>query len=80
MAMIASVKETLKNPQSFQWKIFLLKPNDVVEPKVFPVAVVMFLTASCSGLLFVLSPDMSGYLGIANKGWFFFSMFFLPYS
>jgi MFS family permease len=72
MAMIASVKETLKNPQSFQWKIFLLKPNDVVEPKVFPVAVVMFLTASCSGLLFVLSPDMSGYLGIANKGWFFF--------
>ena len=69
--IISTVKETLEKPMSFKWSVFLIKPSDIIEKDVLPVAVVMFLTAGCSGLLFVLSPDMSVYLGIENKGWFF---------
>jgi MFS family permease len=36
-----------------------------------PAAVVMFLTATCSGIIFVVTPDISAYLGIENKGFFF---------
>jgi MFS family permease len=69
--MVKSVKETLEEPKPFSWKMFRLKKDEFFEVKVLPVAIVMFLTASCSGILFVLSPDLSTYLGIENKGWFF---------
>jgi len=69
--MVKSIKETLAEPTPFEWKMFRLKKDEFFEIKVLPVAMVMFLTASCSGILFVLSPDLSGYLGIENKGWFF---------
>lgn len=69
--MVKSIKETLEKQKPFNWAIFQLKKDEFFELKVFPVATVMFLTASCSGILFVLSPDLSTYLGIENKGWFF---------
>jgi MFS family permease len=69
--LIIRVKETLENPTPFHFSIFKIGKKDIVEKQVYPAAVVMFLTAACSGLLFVLSPDMSVYLGIDNKGWFF---------
>jgi MFS family permease len=31
---------------------------------------VMFLTAPASGIIFILTPDMSKFMGIPNKGWF----------
>jgi len=65
------VSETLKNTQSFHPKQFLITWRDVFEPSVLPSAVVMFLSAMCSGIIFVLTPDLSGYLGINNKGFFF---------
>ena len=71
LLIIVSVKETLANPKPFKWSVFKIQPSDVIEKDVLPVAVVMFLTAACSGLLFVLSPDMSVFLDIENKGWFF---------
>lgn len=69
--MVKSIKETLEKPKPFSWGMFKLKKDEFFEVKVLPVAIVMFLAASCSGLLFVLSPDLSTYLGIENKGWFF---------
>jgi MFS family permease len=69
--MIKSVKETLKDKKRFHPSVFLLKKTEVYEKNVLPVAMTMFLSAACSGLLFVISPDLSGYLGIENKGWFF---------
>lgn len=71
LILVHQVKETLEKPQPFNWSVFKVGLNDILEPAVFPVAVTMFLTASCSGMLFVLSPDISEYLGIDNKGWFF---------
>lgn len=71
MLLITKVQETLSNPKPFHWGVFKIGKNEVVEKRVYPAAVVMFLTAACTGLVFVLSPDISVYLGIPNKGWFF---------
>jgi MFS family permease len=65
------VEETLENPQKFDGSQLKVNWKDVVEPSVVPAAVVMILTASCSGIIFVLAPDISGFLGIENKGFFF---------
>ncbi|MEY4522600.1 MAG: hypothetical protein RIT10_1785 [Bacteroidota bacterium] len=69
--LIAYVKETLEVQQKFKLHHLSIKVQDVFEPSVLPAAFVMFLTASCSGIIFVLTPDISDYLGINNKGWFF---------
>ena len=65
------VKETLEEKQPFKLRILRIQWKDVVEPSVFPAAVVMFLTATSSGIIFVITPDISNFLGINNKGWFF---------
>jgi MFS family permease len=71
MLIISTVKETHPTPEKLNYSIFLIKKDEVYEKNVIPAAVVMFLTASCTGLIFVVTPDMSGYLGINNKGWYF---------
>ena len=65
------VEETLDNPEKFDGSQLKVNLKDVVEPSVIPAAIVMILTASCSGIIFVLAPDISGFLGIENKGFFF---------
>lgn len=69
--LMTRTSETLANPQRFNRKQLIIKPNEIIEPSVIPVAIVMFLSAICSGIIFVLSPDIAGYLGLTNKGWFF---------
>ena len=65
------VEETLKVQEPFQSELLKLGIRDVFEPSVLPAAMVMALTATCSGIIFVVTPDLSAYLGIQNKGWFF---------
>jgi MFS family permease len=65
------VEETLEKKESFKPKLLLLNWQDVFEPSVLPAAMVMALSAVCSGIIFVVTPDMSEYFGISNKGWFF---------
>lgn len=71
--LLFKVKETLPVQQRtpFSLKLFRLKWIDIIEPSVRPSAVVMFLTATCSGFVFVLTPDIARYLSIDNKGIFF---------
>ena len=71
LLLLSPIKETLPEQQAFQWRQLLIKWEDVVEPSVIPAALIMLLTAISSGLIFVLTPDYSTYLGIANKGYFF---------
>ena len=66
------VSETLGNKTSFEFKLLKITKRDIFDINVLPEAVVMFLTAMCSGVVFVLTPDVSEYLHIENKGWFFF--------
>ena len=65
------IKETLVNQQKFNFKLLRISWKDVFEPNVLPAAFVMLLSAMCSGMIFVLTPDLSTYLGISNKGFFF---------
>ncbi|MEY3270308.1 MAG: hypothetical protein RIS89_406 [Bacteroidota bacterium] len=71
LLLLSPIKETLPEQQAFQLRQLLIKWEDVVEPSVKPAALIMLLTAISSGLIFVLTPDYSTYLGIANKGYFF---------
>lgn len=69
--MITTVKETLENPKPFEIAQLKIKKNEWIEKNVIPVGIVMLLSAASSGMLFVVTPDLSGYLEIDNKGWFF---------
>ncbi|MCF8408596.1 MAG: MFS transporter [Crocinitomicaceae bacterium] len=71
LVLATFVKETLEEKQPFKLRVLRIEWKDVVEPTVFPAAVVMFLTAASSGIIFVITPDISNFLGINNKGWFF---------
>ncbi|MCT4561560.1 MAG: MFS transporter [Crocinitomicaceae bacterium] len=70
-ALLVYVQESLVEPQKFKLAHITLKWTDVIEPSVIPSAMVMFLSAICSGVIFVITPEISEYLGINNKGWFF---------
>lgn len=69
--LISFIRETLPDPQPFQFKFLRVRWNDVFEPTVRPAAFVMFCSATSTGIMFVTSPDMSTYVNIENKGWFF---------
>ena len=69
--MIAFIKETLPNTVPFRGKLLLIKRSDVIEPDVIPAAIVMFCQAISTGIVFVVTPDISAFLDIENKGWFF---------
>ena len=47
------------------------KKNEIVGREVIQPSLVMFLSANVAGLYFLLVPDFSQHLGIANKGLFF---------
>lgn len=63
--------ETLKERQRFTWKLLRIQKDDILEPHVIPVAIVMFMSSICSGIIFVLTPDISERLHMNNKGVFF---------
>jgi len=69
--LITQLSETLPNPQPFKWSFLRIKWNDVFEPTVIPAAFVMGCSTIATGFVFVTSSDISTYLGIENKGWFF---------
>ncbi len=69
--LIMFVRETLPDPQPFQFSHLKVKWNDVIEPSVRPAAFIMFCSATSTGVMFVTTPDISEFLGIENKGWFF---------
>jgi MFS family permease len=71
--LLGFVKETLpkENKQKFRLSLLRVGIKDIVEPSVWPCALVMFLSAVSSGIIFTITPDISNYLEISNKGWFF---------
>lgn len=69
--LIFGMKETLPNPQRFHLGLLKIKLVDVFEPTVLVPAFIMFCSAISTGVIFVTSSDISIYLGIENKGWFF---------
>lgn len=66
----AMLEETLPKPVPFKGHHMKVKWTDVFEPPVMPAATVMFLSVISTGVIFVITPEISGFLGL-NKGWFF---------
>lgn len=71
LLLVLKVKETLAIKQKFDGSQLKIQAKDVFEPSVLPAAMVMLLTAFSSGIIFVITPDISAFLGITNKGFFF---------
>lgn len=69
--LMSLLSETLPNPQRFKLSHLKVGINDILEPTVRPAAIVMFCSATSTGVVFVTTPDISEYVGIENKGWFF---------
>ncbi|MBU3660763.1 MAG: MFS transporter [Flavobacteriales bacterium] len=71
LLLVIKVEETLALKQKFDGSQLKIQAKDIFEPSVIPAAMVMLLTAFSSGIIFVITPDISAYLGINNKGFFF---------
>lgn len=69
--LVTLLKETLPNPVPFKFNLLKITWKEVLEPNVIPAFIVMTLSAAASGMTLVITPEISGYLGIENKGWFF---------
>jgi len=71
LLFLFKVEETLVPVKRFHPEQLRLKSDEIIERHVIPVAIIMFLSAICSGIIFVLSPEIAKFLHIEDKGWFF---------
>lgn len=71
LLLVKNINETLQQKERFKPSLLLINWKDVVEPSVLPAAIVMLLTAICSGIIFVITPEISKFLHFENKGIFF---------
>ncbi len=71
IVILMNMKETHPEKQRFQFSLFKLSRNEILEPKVMPAAIVTFLGYISYGVVLTLIPDWSQHLGVANKGTFF---------
>ena len=63
--------ETLIHAEKFNFRMLALKKDEIIERNVIPVAIVMLISSICSGIILVLTPDISENLSLNNKGAFF---------
>lgn len=71
IVVVMKMPETLIKKERFRWSLLRLKKKDIFEPRAFPAAITMALTAFSFGTVLTLIPDLSKFLGIENKGVFF---------
>lgn len=73
IGMLMNLKETLPNTQKFRPKLLKISPNEIIEQKALPVALVTAFVYMTFGILLTISPDQADYLGLSNKGLLFTS-------
>ena len=71
IVILLNMKETLTEKVPFQFKLFKISRQDIFEPRVLSVFLVMFGVSFSSGVILTLVPDLSKTLGVHNKGLFF---------
>lgn len=69
--ILLRLKETLTEKASFQWKMFSLKKDELIEKRVLLPSGILFLSVFSFGVVLTIIPDLSTHLGIQNKGLFF---------
>ena len=70
--ILLQLKETLPRKQKFNTKLLKVSWKDVWYPPSLPPAMVLFFLYTGYGLLLTITPDHSEFLGVENKGAFFF--------
>jgi MFS family permease len=73
VAVVAGMRETLDNQQSFKLSYLKLSRKSIFEPRVLHPSAVMFFAVIPFGMILTVIPDFSEHLGIKNKGLFFTS-------
>jgi len=71
IAILANMKETLKNKQRFSFSQLKISRKDIIEWKVVPAAVITLLSYVSYGVILTVIGDWSQFLGTSNKGLFF---------
>jgi MFS family permease len=71
IAILMNMKETLKDKKPFHWSALKITRHDIFDFGVFPAALVTFMAYIGYGVVLTLVPDLSGHIGLKNKGLFF---------
>lgn len=69
--ILAGMKETLKEKESFRPSHLKVNWGDVYEPRVLAPSVTLLLTLVPFGTVLTLAPDFSDYIGMGNRGLYF---------
>jgi MFS family permease len=69
--VLAGLRETAPARERFSWRLLRIGRHEILETRVLAPALVMFLVMFSYGVVLTLVPDLSGHLGIRNKGLFF---------
>jgi len=71
IAILANMKESLRDRQRFSLSLLKIKRKDIVEWRVIPAALITLLSYVSYGVILTVIGDWSKYLGTNNKGLFF---------
>lgn len=73
IVILLNMKETLpvEKKEKLSWSALNVTKQDIFDPNVLPVAIVIFFTAFSFGGIATLSPDLSKSIGLENKGLYF---------
>ncbi len=69
--ILAGMKETLEDRQSFSFSLLKLSPREILEPRVLAPCIALVLTTFSFGVVLTITPDLSDSLGISNRGLFY---------
>ncbi|WP_432710112.1 MFS transporter [Pedobacter sp.] len=71
IVILANMKETLADRQKFRFGLLKLRASDIIEWRVIPACVIIFMSYISYGAILTVVADWSNHLGTSNKGLFF---------
>ncbi|PTS93957.1 MFS transporter [Pedobacter sp. HMWF019] len=71
IVILANMKETLPDKQKFKFSLLKISRKDIIEWRVIPATVIIFMSYISYGAILTVISDWSGHLGTSNKGMFF---------
>jgi MFS family permease len=71
IVILANMKETLPDKQKFKLNHLKIDRRDIIEWRVIPAVVIIFLSYISYGAILTVISDWSAHLGTSNKGLFF---------
>ncbi|MNX62893.1 Purine efflux pump PbuE [compost metagenome] len=71
IVILANMKETLPGKERFKMKHLKIDKKDIIEWRVIPAVVIIFMSYISYGAILTVISDWSAHLGTSNKGLFF---------